>query len=68
MATQTKVRRRNTPDSRRTTSLESLLQTQSLSEPTNSSKHVAASPDATSMTGCALNKNYRAHAGNSNPR
>ena len=38
------------------------------SEPTNSSKHVAASPDATSMTGCALNKNYRAHAGNSNPR
>ena len=49
-------------------SLEPPLQTQSLSEPTNFSKRVAESQDATSMTGCALNKNYRAHAGNSNPR
>jgi len=31
------------------------------------SKYVAASPVATATPGCALNKNYTAHAGHSNP-
>jgi hypothetical protein len=39
---------------------------QSLFAPTNSSKNVAGSPDATSMTGCALSGNYKPRAGNSN--
>jgi len=33
----------------------------------SSFRNVAASPDTTSTTGCALSRNYKARAGNSNP-
>jgi glutamate dehydrogenase/leucine dehydrogenase len=35
--------------------------------PSSSFRNVAASPDTTSTTGCALSRNYKARAGNSNP-